>query len=450
MSQQYAKDQPESFINKIERVAIAGGSVGKFLAKYLIATGKHTVTAITRKDSTNKVPEGAHVVTVDYDDEESLIEALKGQQFLAISMAVTAPPGTQEKIIYAAAKAGVPWIMPNCFGVNIFNKSLVEENLTGKGVLSGFEAIEAAGVSSWIAMCCSFWYEFSVAQGPAWYGFDLSNGKKKVTFYDDGNTQINTSTWDQCGRAFAALLSLKVIPDDENDKSATISQWRNKPLFMSSFLLSQRQMLDSLQRVTGTTDKDWEIEYEGSKERWERGMNLLKGGDYSGFALAMYARTFYPNGDGNFEAQHELANKALGLPEEDLDEATARAIELVEEKIQLNLVLSNSINLLHNLRRKLIKNLERGHCLFQLFRPTSTGDNTGNIGVLETPRNRKLSLADAQLVRNGLQLANLLDLLLPVVCADMAAHEIRKGVFAGAEARVLGWLAVDDVVVLSA
>ncbi|KAM0202444.1 hypothetical protein ACHAPQ_004048 [Fusarium lateritium] len=334
MSQQYAKDQPEGFINKIERVAIvgAGGSVGKYLAKYLIATGKHTVTAITRKESTNKAPEGAHVVTVDYDDESSLVEALKGQQFLAISMAVTAPPGTQDKIIYAAAKAGVPWIMPNCFGVNVFNKSLVEENLTGKGVLSGFEAIEAAGVSSWIAMCCSFWYEFSVAQGPGWYGFDLSNGKKKVTFYDDGNTQINTSTWDQCGRAFAALLSLKVIPDDENDKTTTISQWRNKPLFMSSFLLSQRQMLDSLQRVTGTTDKDWEIEYEGSKERWERGMKLLKSGDYSGFTMAMYARTFYPNGDGNFEAQYELANKVLGLPEEDLDEATARAIEMVDEQ----------------------------------------------------------------------------------------------------------------------
>ncbi|KAF5670532.1 putative oxidoreductase like [Fusarium heterosporum] len=334
MSEQYAKDQPEGFVNKIERVAIVGasGTIGKYLAKYLIATGKHTVTAITRKGSKSKFPEGAHVVPVDYDDENSLIEALKGQQFLAISMASSAAPGTQEKLIYAAAKAGVPWVMPNCFGVDVFNKSLVEENLTGKGVLPGFNAIKEAGVSSWIAMCCSFWYEFSVAAGPEWYGFDMSDGKKKITLYDDGNTQINTSTWDQCGRAFAALLSLKVIPDDENDTSTTISQWRNKPLYMSSFLLSQRQMLDSIQRVTGTTDKDWEIKYEGSKERWQRGMGLLKSGDFSGYVMAMYSRTFYPNGDGNIEAKYELANKALGLPEEDLDEASQRALEMVNEK----------------------------------------------------------------------------------------------------------------------
>ncbi|KAF5544879.1 oxidoreductase like [Fusarium mexicanum] len=316
MSQQYAKDQPEGFVNKIERVAIigAGGSVGKYLAKYLIATGKHTVTAVTRKGSTSKFPEGARTVTVDYDDENSLVEALRGQQFLSISLSVSAAPGTQEKIIAAAAK-----------------QSLAEENLTGGGVFPGINAVEENGVSSWIAMCCSFWYEFSLAQGPAWYGFDLTGDKKKVTLYDDGNTQINSSTWDQCGRAFAALLSLKVIPDDENDKSPTISQWRNKPLYISSFLISQREMLDSLQRITDTTDKDWEIEYEGSKERWQRGMDLLKKGERSGFGLAMYARTFYPNGDGNFGAKYGLANEALGLPKEDVDEASKRALKMVED-----------------------------------------------------------------------------------------------------------------------
>ncbi|KAM0556947.1 hypothetical protein ACHAPJ_005623 [Fusarium lateritium] len=331
MSQQYAKNQPQGFVNKIERVAIigVGGSVGKYLTKSLIEAGKHTVTAITRPGSTSKVPEGANAVVVDYDDEKSLVEALRGQQFLAISLSVMSPAGTQEKIIKAAATAGVPWIMPNCWGSDFTNKSLAEENMTGAGVISGINAIEEAGVASWIAMCCSFWYEFSVAQGPQWYGFDFSNGQKKVTLYDDGNTQINTSTWHQCGRAFAALLNLKVIPDDENDKSPTISQWRNKPLYISSFLLSQRQMLASLQRVTGTSDKDWQIEHEGTRERWQRGVDLLQKGDRSGLALAMYARTFYPNGDGNFEAKHGLANDALGLPKEDLDEATKRILDMV-------------------------------------------------------------------------------------------------------------------------
>ncbi|EEU46772.1 uncharacterized protein NECHADRAFT_36605 [Fusarium vanettenii 77-13-4] len=331
MAQKYAKDQPEGFTNRIERVAIvgAGGSVGQYLARALLQTGKHTVTAITREGSTSKIPEGAKSVIVDYENEDSIVAALKGQQFLAISMSVTAAPGTQEKIIAAAAKAGVPWVMPNCYGTDFTNASLAEENMTGQSVLPGIKAIEDAGVSSWIAMGCSYWYEFSIAQGPQWYGFDFSDNQRKVTFYDDGKTQINTSTWLQCGRAIAALLSLKELPEDENDKSPTISQWRNKPMWISSFLISQREMLDSIQRVTGTTDKDWEIEYEGSHERWSRAMDMLKKGDRRGWAMGMYARTFYPNGDGNIEAKYGLANDVLGLPKEDLDEATKRALEMV-------------------------------------------------------------------------------------------------------------------------
>ncbi|KPM39683.1 hypothetical protein AK830_g6885 [Neonectria ditissima] len=337
MAQKYAKDQPEGFINKIEKVAIvgssqakeeqAGGSVGKHLAEALVKAGKHSVTAISRIGSTSKIPDGVKVTTVDYDDEDSLVSALKGQQFLAISMSVFAPPNTQEKLIKAAAKAGVPWIMPNCYGTDPTDETLCKENFTAP-VLAGIKTIEELGVSSWIAMTCSFWYEFSIAQGPQWYGFDFAN--KKVTFYDDGKTRINTSTWLQCGRALASLLSLKQLPDDENDQSPTISRWRNKPMYISSFRVSQREMLDSIERVTGTTDQDWTIEFEGSKARWERGVKLMQSGDRSGHATAMYSRTFFPNGDGDFETRKGLDNEALGLPKEDMDEASKRALEMVD------------------------------------------------------------------------------------------------------------------------
>lgn len=330
MAQKYAKDQPQGFANKIERVAIigAGGSVGQFLAQALVGTGKHIVTAISRAGSTSKIPYGVKVASVDYDDEDSLVAALKGQQFLAITMSVTAPHDTQEKVIKAAAKAGVPWIMPNCYGTDVHNKELARDNFTGEGVLSGIKAIEDVGFSSWITMCCSFWYEFSIAQAPEWYGFDFAN--KKMTLYDDGKTRINTSTWLQCGRAIAALLSLKELPEDENDESPTISRWRNKPMYVSSFLVSQREMLDSIQRVTGTTDKDWTIEYEGAKARWERGVKLMQSGDPRGRAQAMYSRTFFSNGDGDFQSKYGLDNDVLSLPEEDMDEASRRTMAMVD------------------------------------------------------------------------------------------------------------------------
>ncbi|CAH0055062.1 unnamed protein product [Clonostachys solani] len=327
----YAKDQPSGFTNRIERVAIvgAGGRIGKHITKALIAKGKHEITVLSREGSDSKFADGVKVVRVNYDDEESVISALRGQQFLIVSVAATAPPGSQEKILTAAAKAGVPWVMPNGYGINAFNERLAKEAMIGPVAKSGIKAVEDGGVSSWVLLVCGFWYEFSLAMGPPWYGFDFAN--KKVEFSDDGNTVINTSTWEQCGRAVANLLSLKELPDDENDDSPSISRWRNKPMFISSFQISQRDMLDSVNRVKGLTDDDWKIEHEASDVRYQRGLDILKSGSRLGFVTALYARGFYPNGDANFEATEALANDALGLPRESIDEATKRAIKMVDE-----------------------------------------------------------------------------------------------------------------------
>jgi hypothetical protein len=262
---------------------------------------------------------------VDYDDESSLIEAFKGKQFLIICMNARVAPDTQIKLIKAAAKAGVPWVMPNSWGPDVNNEKMMMENLTGPAVLPGIRAIEKAGVSSWITLCCSFWYEFSLALPDA-YGIDEQNNK--VTFFGDGKNTFDTSTWQQCGRAVASLLSLKQYPEDENDKSTTISEWTNKPAYVSSFNISQRDMLDSINRVSGRTDKDWDITYEGHKERYDRGIKLMKEGHHAGFSMALYTRVLDPNGDGNFTAKHGLANEKLGLPKEDLDEATKRSLQM--------------------------------------------------------------------------------------------------------------------------
>ena len=170
-------------------------------------------------------------------------------------------------------------------------------------------------------MCSGFWYEHSIACGERAFGIDVKN--RKATLIDDGKTKISTSTWLQCGRAFAALLSLP-----ESGASPSVAEWKNKALYTHSFQVSQREMLDSAQRVTGTADKDWTISYEPSKQRYQDAMADLKGGNAMGFVKAMYTRVFFPNGGGDIV--HKSANRVLGLPEEDLDEATKRAIELIE------------------------------------------------------------------------------------------------------------------------
>jgi hypothetical protein len=73
------------------------------------------------------------------------------------------------------------------------------------------------------------------------FGFDFK--EKRATLYDEGTAKINVSTWEQCGRVVAALLSLKKHPENEDDHSPTISTWKNKSLRISSFLISQKDYL---------------------------------------------------------------------------------------------------------------------------------------------------------------------------------------------------------------
>ncbi len=307
--------------------------MGEHFANALVKTGKHTVTALTRQGSKNKVLSGVKAIPVDYNDESTLVGALKGQQFLIITLAAIAPPDTHSKIVQAAAKAGVPHIMPNIFGLDDSNEALIKETPLSANAKSMLAEVEAAGCS-WTSMVCSLWYEYSLAMGPMWFGFDFAN--KKLTLYDDGTTKVNLTTWEQCARAVAALLSLKELPEDANDKSPTVNTWRNKPLVVSSFLISQKDMFESWKRVSGDKDSDWTIEKEPSKERYQKGMEAMKSAQdpisaRMGAAMASFVRGFFPNGGGDYESTRGLDNAKLGLPEEDLDERTAVAKEMVEQ-----------------------------------------------------------------------------------------------------------------------
>ena len=293
-------------------------------------TGKHIVTALTRADSKSKLPEGVKAAQIDYNDETTLVSALKGQQVLLITLAVSAPANTELKLVRAAEKAGVAYVMPNCWGVDFHDQELANDGMISKIPL--LNEIEAAGKVSWIALVCGFWYEYSLISAPQLFGFGFDIKGKKLTMYDDGKTKINISTWDQCGRAIAALFSLKELPEDENDKSVTVSNWRNKSVYISSFLISQTDMFESWKRITGDKGEDWSIDYEPSDERYKKGKERLQQtGDKTGFGQLLYARVFYPNGGGDYESIRGLDNSLLGLPEEDLDERTKIAKGMLED-----------------------------------------------------------------------------------------------------------------------
>lgn len=313
---------PQFNNNHITRVAIigAGGRVGGAFATALLATGKHTVTAITREGSSSEFPNGVQVAKVNYDNEQSVVDALKGQEVLIITLSVTAPPDSQAQIISAAAKAGVPYIFPNEYGGDITNIKLGEETFMGPAKIKLRNQIEELGVSKWIAFCCSFWYEWSLAVKDG-YGFDIKN--REVVFYDDGNTVIDTSTWAQCGRAMAALLSLPV-----EGQGRTLDSFAFKPVFISSFRVSQKDMFESILKAGTSKREEWKIEYEPSKKRFEEAAAKVMTGDRQAFQKMLYSRGLYPDGSAFFG--EKLQNDLFGLPQENFDELTKSVVDFAE------------------------------------------------------------------------------------------------------------------------
>ncbi|KAJ7713884.1 hypothetical protein B0H14DRAFT_3119022 [Mycena olivaceomarginata] len=271
--------------NYIEKVATAGGQMGTLITEALLKTGKHH-TAITRADSTSKIPAGV-------EDPASLVEALRGQDALIITMSVMSPPGQSAKLIEAAVVANVPWALPNEYGFDPTEKKMGEDVMLGPGKQADRDLIEKLGKSSWVGITCSFWYEYSLSAGPSTYGFDFEN--LSVTFIDDGTTKINTTIWPQTALTVARLLRLKVLPDDASDKGATLSQFRKQA--------GPEDMLESVLRVTGTKENDWKIEHD-----------THEGGDQRGFGKLLYTRAFYPDG-------------------EDLDEFTRIAVDRAARKV---------------------------------------------------------------------------------------------------------------------
>lgn len=301
--------------------------------------GKHTITALTRVGSTAQLPAGVRRAEIDYDDEATLVAALRGQDFLAITLSPGAAPDAELKLIRAAAAAGVPYVMPNAYGPDPTNEAMMTEIVVGRPFFAARAEIERLGASRWIALGCGFWYEWSLCGklGADCFGCGVGAGRRTMTLFDDGAEKITTTTWDQCGRALAALLSLPVhrqsaADDEERDGKPTLDRWADAVVYVASFRVSQRDMLASVLRVTGTTEADWAVERVPSAERFREGVESMARGDRAGFARQMYTRIFFPTGEGD-HSRHGLANEALGLPVEDIDEATREGLRLQKEGI---------------------------------------------------------------------------------------------------------------------
>ncbi|KAH8878735.1 hypothetical protein GQ53DRAFT_789717 [Thozetella sp. PMI_491] len=274
----------------------AGGRIGKQYTEALAKGDKHDIIALTRVGSTSKITQGVKCVEVNYDNEENLVSALERQQFLVICLSVTAAPDISGRLVNVAVKAGVSYIMPNVHGGDS-DLPIEKDPLLGPKQQKNLKEVTDAGLP-WIVLSTGFWYDWSLALGLQGYGIDIK--AKKAELCGNGNSTVSTSTWMRCGEAFAAVLSFP-----ETGASPCLADYKNKPVYIESF-----------HRATGTTDKNWDVKFESTEQRFRDGLAEANAGDEKGFDKSVYATCW-------------RRMLTLGLPQQNLDEITKAIVDKV-------------------------------------------------------------------------------------------------------------------------
>lgn len=308
------------------RIALVGasGNIGSNTLRALLSHGIHDITVIFRPESQSTFPSDVRVKKGPFDDQEFLISALKDIDFLVLQLPI-AGLDLQEGFIRAAAKAGVPWILPTEFGSDPDATQLHGPFpfLTRKKQRR--DLIEELGVSSWVAVVTNPWYDFCF-EGGEW-GIDVLG--RKATLWDGGNYPMNTTTLVRAGEATAELLA---FPDAE------LSRFRNGVFRVTSFHVTQKEILDSVLRATGTSERDWSVARPAADEadkEFERRLSDKPDGDthpdYEAFAHRFMLTHMLPGFGGDFNDKVEDLTK-LGLEKEDFNEITKRVVQSLEKR----------------------------------------------------------------------------------------------------------------------
>ncbi|KAM0438463.1 hypothetical protein ACHAPT_001212 [Fusarium lateritium] len=100
------------------KIAIAGGSseLAREIIDKLVATGKHEITALVRKDPSQFPPlAGVRWVQANYEDKAELVQLLKGIHTVLCFIAVHLDPDNQAQktLIDASIEAGVKRYAPS-------------------------------------------------------------------------------------------------------------------------------------------------------------------------------------------------------------------------------------------------------------------------------------------------------------------------------------------------
>ena len=232
----------------------------------------------------------------------------------------------QDKLIEAAAKAGVKWILPTEYAGDGMNEAMVSAVPVFQGKVQARKHVEELAKShaglKWIGVATNPWVEQSLRIGVL--GIKFGEGKREAKLYPDGG-RINISTVEQVGLGIARLLSLPI--HNEEAPRASLEYYGNNFLYISSMFVTQEELFASVLRATKTEESEWEVDRESTIEQWIKDSRekMANGDKMAGLGMT-FAYYLGKGLGGDYQSKALADMEVLGMKEEDVDVQVEKAV----------------------------------------------------------------------------------------------------------------------------
>ncbi|KAK6431788.1 hypothetical protein LTR95_012048 [Oleoguttula sp. CCFEE 5521] len=290
---------------KITKVALAGaaGSLGAPVLKELIAAG-FTVTVLTREGSSSTFPSSVNVVTVDYDSEETLRKALKGQDAL-VSTITTAAIEQQFKLLDAALAEGVTRIIPSEFGSDTTQPDNRKLPVYGQKVKiqEYLEQKTQGSKTSYTFVINNVFIDWGIQ-----YNFMLNAKKKEISLYDGGDVEYSATSLRSVAKGVVGVLT-------HPEKT------KNRFVKIDGIVLTQCKLFEIAKKAVGS--EGWTVTEPSTAEVEAQGYEVLSKdpGNIMGWVVPLLVKAIF-----SAERSPKLIdtdNDLLGVPKNTEEELVA-------------------------------------------------------------------------------------------------------------------------------
>ncbi|KAK1972358.1 NmrA-like family protein [Colletotrichum sublineola] len=290
----------------------ATGSIGSFVLAGLETQSSFTITLLQRSSSKAKLPSHLKTITIaDTYPTEELVQAFADQDVIVNCM-TSLSVADQFRMIDAAITAGVRRYVPSEYGLNNMRPDAQALNIVfrDKGKVQEYLRSKAdQGVLEWMSISCGMWMKWSMAHD--FLGMHVKD--KRFVFWDDGEGLMSFTTEEKTAAGLVRALQ-------------TPAETKNTNVLLSDFAISQKQLLEAIERIQGVK---YTTETVDSRKLIEEKQSAVRDGDAS--ATFSLIETGFVTGryGGHLEKEGIIMNEKLGLPKKSLDEVVTAALKSV-------------------------------------------------------------------------------------------------------------------------